>query len=477
MSNDKPKKKKLPILEDVRGAQYPLKHELARGGQGVVYSTELPQVLIKGFTNKDDAAKQRWREHIEWLIRQDIADLKLARPLILIKEPRMAYVMELMDGLIPLKTLLDSFIQATEQISEDNKAPHIQDYLDLGGLRRRIRILCQLARTLNQLHSRGMLYGDISPDNIFVSDDPNYAETWLIDCDNISFESHSGLTVHTPDYGAPEVVRGEAMLSSLTDCWSFAVIAYQLLTHNHPFKGELVNDGEAEMEDEALRGEHPWINDPVNTDNQCFANLPIQLIEHSKLPSLFQQTFGKGKDSPMERTFMAEWLEALTEVDEHLFVCTDCGGHTLLPPSESSLENTRCFFCETSVDKLLVLFEEVIFLSEEDKQEKYPELKSNILATGRKVCIQPGDKKELKRLMPSFSYDMVPSDHIQLEFTENELHILPVEPLHISRGDDNIQQFKKKIRLKTATREKNNEPYCIHLGNPENTHIFWQFRW
>ncbi|TOM80986.1 protein kinase, partial [Vibrio parahaemolyticus] len=188
-------------------------------------------------------------------------------------------VMELMDGLVPLKSLLDSFIEATDSISEENQTPHIQNYLDQGGLRRRIRILCQLARTLNQLHSRGMLYGDISPDNIFVSDDPNYSETWLIDCDNISFESHCGLTVHTPDYGAPEVVRGDAMLSSLTDCWSFAIIAYQLLTHNHPLKGDLVNDGEPEMEEEALRGEHPWINDPNDPDNECWSNLPIQLIE------------------------------------------------------------------------------------------------------------------------------------------------------------------------------------------------------
>ncbi|TOM54400.1 protein kinase, partial [Vibrio parahaemolyticus] len=106
----KNKTKKLPILEDVRGAKYPLKNQLASGGQGVVYTTELPQVLIKGFTNKDETAKKRWHSHIEWLIRQDIADLKLARPLVLLKEPRMGYVMELMDGLVPLKSLLDSFI-------------------------------------------------------------------------------------------------------------------------------------------------------------------------------------------------------------------------------------------------------------------------------------------------------------------------------------------------------------------------------
>ncbi|WP_417436562.1 protein kinase domain-containing protein [Idiomarina abyssalis] len=477
MTTTQKKKKSYPVLEDIHGAKYQPMDELARGGQGVVYTTEHPGVLVKGFTSKDDKVKQKWRDHMEWLIRQDIADLKLARPLTLLKAPRMGYVMELMDGLIPLKDIFDRFINASDEVSEENPAPHIQNYLDEGGLRRRIRILAQLARTLNQLHCRGMLYGDLSPDNVFVSADSAYAETWLIDCDNISFESHCDFTVHTPDYGAPEVVREEAMLSSLTDCWSFAVIAYQLLTHNHPLKGDVVNEGEPEVEDEALRGEHPWINDPDNFDNECFTNLPMQLIENSALPALFQKTFGLGKNTPSERPSMAQWLEALTEVDEHLFVCHECNGQTMLSLDNVDLENASCFFCDSAIDEKLVLFEEFIKLSEHEKQDKYPELSGNTIVTGRKVCLQTGDQKELKRLMPSFSYDKVATDHIQLEYTDTMLIITPVEPLSISRGEGKIQAFKKKISLKITARGRNDEPYCIHLGDPQLTHVFWQFRW
>ena len=476
MSKEAKKAKKLPTLEDIHGGKYPLKSELASGGQGVVYTTELPQTLIKGFTNKDESVKKRWRAHIEWLIRQDLQDLKLARPLVLLKEPRMGYAMELMEGLIPLKDLFDSFIKASDDISEEDPAPHIQDYLDQGGLKRRIGILCQLARTLNQLHSRGMLYGDISPDNIFVSNDVDHTETWLIDCDNISFESHSGLAVHTPEYGAPELVRGEAMLSSLTDCWSFAVVAYQLLTHNHPLKGNLVNDGEPEIEDEAFRGEHPWINDPDNFDNESFINLPIQLLENSNLPALFQQTFGLGMHSPIERPTMAQWLEALTEIDEHLYICSECGGQTLLA-FEDLGDELCCFFCEKAVSEDLVIFEEFIQLSGEEESNKFADVSMSCVPTGRKVCIQPGGRKELKRLLPSFSYDKVPSDHIQLEYDDEKLVVTPVEPLHISRGDDNIKQFKKKVSLKNSRKGIDSEPYCIHLGNPNETHVIWQFGW
>jgi hypothetical protein len=55
--------------------------------------------------------------------------------------------------------------------------------------------------------------------------------------------------------------------------------------------------------------------------------------------------------------------------------------------------------------------------------------------------------------------------------------ITPAEPLHISRGDGNLREFKKKVSLQVAARGNNSEPYCILLGNQQDTHVFWQFRW
>lgn len=456
------------VVLDTKGSAYELREEMSRGGQGIVYRTQFPQVLIKGFSKKDEQARQRWRSHVAWLIRQDLNDLKLARPLALLAEPRFGYVMELMDGLVSLQSLLDSFVSAGEE-------NHI-DYQRQGGLRRRVRILSQLARTLNQLHARGMLYGDLSPSNVFVSDDPAHAETWLIDCDNISLEAHSGLTLHTADYGAPEVVRDDALLSSLTDSWSFAVIAYQLLTHNHPFKGELVSDGEPEEEEAALRGAHPWINDSQDDANQCFANLPIQLIEHSRLPELFRRCFEQGRHSASERPSMAEWLEALTEIDERLFDCTNCGGNTLLPVELGSIHDASCFFCDEPADSRLVLFEEFVAMPEDDQRQS--DESGNWVATGRKVWLQPGGSQELKRLMPTFSYDRRPADQIRIEYTEQGLgiHPLPEGKLHLQRG-----QAKKPLEryqgLKESLRGQHAEPYQIHVGELEESHIVWQFRW
>lgn len=462
--------KAIPTVQDTKGSIYELRKELSRGGQGIVYHTQYPQALIKGFTNKDPQARQRWQQHIAWLIRQDLSGLKLARPLVLLAEPRCGYVMELMEGLVPLQSLLESFAEAGDE------AP--TDYLRQGGLRRRIRILCQMARTLNQLHSRGLLYGDLSPSNIFVSDDPAYAETWLIDCDNISLEAHSGLSLHTADYGAPEVVRGEGLLSSLTDAWSFAVIAYQVLTHNHPFKGELVSDGEPEEEDAALRGERPWIYDAQDDSNGCSINLPIQLIEHSKLPELFARCFEQGKDKPSERPGIAEWLEALSEVDERLIECAGCNGTTLLPLALQTLEEQQCSFCNDLLDSRVVMFEEFIEQVPKEDQAGQQVAPEEPLATGRKVWLQPGQSVELKRLMPTFSYDCWPADHIRIEYTDKGLGIypLPESQLHLQRGD-----VKKPLAryqgLKESVRGQHDAPYRMHVGSLDKDRVVWQFRW
>ncbi|MGV8863186.1 MAG: protein kinase domain-containing protein [Pseudomonas sp.] len=454
------------LVQDTKGSAYELREELSRGGQGIVYRTQYPQVLIKGFTNRNEQARLRWQRHIDWLTRQDLSGLKLARPLALLAAPRFGYVMELMDGLVPLQGLLDGFVSAEED------AP--ADYLRQGGLRRRIRILSQLARTLNQLHARGMLYGDLSPSNIFVSDDPAHAETWLIDCDNISLEAHSGLTLHTADYGAPEVVRGDALLSSLTDSWSFAVLAYQLLTHNHPFKGELVCDGEPEEEEAALRGEHPWVNDTQDDANQCFANLPLQLLEHSKLPALFSRCFEQGLHSPSERPSMAEWLEALVQIDERTYCCVGCGSTSLLPVDIDS--EASCFFCDELADNRLVLFEEFIALPAES--EARSDAPTEMIATGRKVWLQPGGEVELKRLLPTFSYDRWPADHIRIEYGDKGLGIYPLPQckLYIQRGAA-TKPLERYQGLKEGLRGQHEEAYQIHVGELEQSHVIWQFRW
>lgn len=76
----------------------------------------------------------------------------------------------------------------------------------------------------------------------------------MIDADNVASQSRDGQQgVFTPDYGAPEILKGESGINTLTDSWSFAVMAYRILTLVHPLKGGVVLEGEPEREEAALR--------------------------------------------------------------------------------------------------------------------------------------------------------------------------------------------------------------------------------
>jgi serine/threonine protein kinase len=131
-----------------------------------------------------------------------------------------------------------------------------------------LKIISRLARVLADLHGRGLAYGDLSPANVFVSQSLEYAEVWLIDADNVASQSRDGQQgVFTPDYGAPEILRGESGINTLTDSWSFAVIAYRFLTLVHiRLKVIVVLDGDPEREDTALRGELPWVDHPTGQE-------------------------------------------------------------------------------------------------------------------------------------------------------------------------------------------------------------------
>ena len=57
-------------------------------------------------------------------------------------------------------------------------------YADTGSTRRRLFALSKCASILARLHSAGLVYGDISPNNVFVGDGDS-REVWLIDADNL----------------------------------------------------------------------------------------------------------------------------------------------------------------------------------------------------------------------------------------------------------------------------------------------------
>ncbi len=317
--------KKTQTVTDYHGTSYSLVKKIGEGGQGMVLTTNHPNLVVKvsnAYTNemqlKDDLAQ------IQTVMRLPLRDLKIALPLSLLKfKNRVGYVMELMDGLASLSSQIERI---------QNNATDTILYRDTGSFGRRLQILKQLAETLAKLHGRGLAFGDLSPNNIFVSQSVEHHQVWLIDADNIhSQEQFNQHSFHTKNYAAPELIRKESGNNTQTDAWSFAVIALQLLANIHPFNnGIAVQDEEPEIaEEKSERGEFPWIFDTEDDSNEWSGvGFPIIRMLNQRLFKLFQRCFGESRTagSIYTRPTMREWHYELHRATRLLLKCQteDC---------------------------------------------------------------------------------------------------------------------------------------------------------
>jgi len=226
---------------DEAGAVHTLAKKIGAGGQGEVWLAEGGRRIVKLLRPGADA--EVLRRQFAFVRRLDLGGLHVAKPIAVLKKPHVGYVAEFLGDMVSIKTLL-------EAPSKDLVRWHI----DTGSLRRRLRLLAHAGEALLGLHAKGVVYADVSHNNVFVSEPVGAVESWLIDLDNLSHESDPRRAIYTPGYGAPEVVAGTSGCTSLSDAWAFAVLAWHTLTLHHPFIGDLVNDGEPELEDEALEG-------------------------------------------------------------------------------------------------------------------------------------------------------------------------------------------------------------------------------
>ena len=101
------------------------------------------------------------------------------------------------------------------------------------------RVVTTLGRELVDafavLHATGLCYRDISFGNVRV--DPEASEVAIIDIDNIGTDGGQALVKGTGPFMAPEVLRDEALPSTVTDLHSLAVFLFYLLMHGHPLEG------------------------------------------------------------------------------------------------------------------------------------------------------------------------------------------------------------------------------------------------
>lgn len=459
---------------DQHGHTYELTGRIGEGGQGVVCTTNYPNVLVKVARASSEEKRASWANKIRALMRQPLEGLPIAHPLALITHPQPGYVMELMDGLVPMADLMQKAADAMS--SEDGLA----GYVATGGLLRRLKLLARLARVLADIHGRGLAYGDLSPSNVFVSQSLEFAEVWLIDADNVASQSREGMQgVFTPDYGAPEILRGESGINTLTDSWSFAVLTYRFLTLAHPLKGDGVLDGEPEVEESALRGELPWVDHATDRSNSLTIGLPREITLNAALKALFEQCFNVGLNTPGERPSLNEWADVMESATGHCDQCQSCGSTFFYTPKHT------CPFCGHVQDKdHTIVLQEYRYtppdLLREGLSENVPESlirKECWTRTGTTMVLSM-IQVELKSLPlgTSLYADAIPFCTIQL--VKDGLWLDPFGSARISlqrASDDKVVVVPRRQRLKAESRSGTS--FWLHLGATDEEHVVWRFTW
>ncbi len=302
------------VVFDEQGARYELRDALGRGGQGEVWRTSDGRRVVKLVHVKN--AAERLRRQLAYVRRLDLAGLHVARPIALLRAPHVGYVAEFLEEMAPLGALL----------APPRGASLSEWYLKTGGLRRRLRLLAHAGETLAALHGLGLSYGDLSPANVFVSSDASHHEAWLIDLDNLRHDSVASEGVYTPGFGAPELVAGRRGATSLSDAWSFAVLVHQTLRLVHPFVGDLVAEGEPELEEEAFAAKVPWVEHADDRRNRASFGIPRGFVLSDGIVELARRVFESPGHDPERRPSVGAWVERLHATADQTLRCNDCLG-------------------------------------------------------------------------------------------------------------------------------------------------------
>lgn len=319
------------VIKDEYGNIYTLDSVLGQGGQGMVCRTKDKNIAIKLVMKNDEILKEPksydvFRDRINDIIVMNIDnDINLCRPYAMLEKPICGYVMHMLKDLMPINSLM--YIPDSDEKFNDF-------FLNTGGLKKRIEVLIELSRTLARLHSKGIVYCDISPKNVFYSSVDTFSKVWIIDCDNLKYSGEIKNCVFTPGYGAPEVVANITSNTIFSDCFSFAVLAFRILTFRNPFEVDYSSSSSSDgwdasttscySEDAISSNNIPWLFENGVTDElrKYFNHFLTK-----EMLNLFERTFGRnGRLNPTTRPSMREWYSVLKETYPKIKKC-QCGSY------------------------------------------------------------------------------------------------------------------------------------------------------
>ena len=127
----------------------------------------------------------------------------------------------------------------------------------------RVRLLETVCRAVEHAHRRFVVHRDLKPGNILVRDDGtvkllDFGIAKILDTgDTDAPVTRTGLRLLTPEYAAPEQVRG-GEITAATDVYALGVLLHELLTGERPY--DLTGLTPAEMERRVCETDPPRVS-------------------------------------------------------------------------------------------------------------------------------------------------------------------------------------------------------------------------
>jgi DNA-binding helix-hairpin-helix protein with protein kinase domain len=315
---------------------------LGEGGQGVVHQARLGDAQFAVKWIRPGPGTEELRKSIGELIRG-------GRP------PHRAFVWpidlvasDVMPGFGYLMPLLEPrFVSLAPMLNMETNPP-FRTVVTLGR---------ELVDAFAALHSSGLCYRDISFGNLRI--DPEAREVAIIDVDNVGVDGAPTLVKGTGPFMAPEILRNEALPSTVTDLHSLAVLLFYLLVHGHPLLGMRADasytwdHGRHISETELMVrnfGVHPlFVFDPGDRSNGPVPGDSVAAwwpIYPQQLRRVFTQAFTKGlHDASLDgRVLEGTWRRALLSLHDSVSACPGCAAPVFYDLEQAA---TRCWHCRS----------------------------------------------------------------------------------------------------------------------------------
>ena len=181
------------------------------------------------------------------------------------------------------------------------------------------------------------------------------------------------------------------------------------------------------MEEKALNGEFPWVENAKDDSNSRTTGLPSAFFITSAIMKLFHRTFEEGLNDPMKRPSIGEWFDALNDGLNELLSCKTCDTHY---PYRNNYHCPLCNRKPTAPFSIKIMrWENVIYYDMDTNQEKdHFELQHMIQD---ELFIDESTTKYIKAfhlLWASDNYD-TPIAQVKIKPYENEV-VLTITPLN-----------------------------------------------